>query len=84
MNPFGITQGEAKGSRVKLSDGYKRLLPHRGLIPNSLLRELPLYFAGDPVDVEVTILNTGSTPMTGLSVAAVQEEFAPSEARVPP
>ncbi len=78
MNPFGITQGEAKGFRVRLSDGYERLLPHRGVIPNSLMRELPLYFAGDSVDVEVTILNTGSTPMTDLRVAAVQEEHTAS------
>lgn len=78
MNPFGITQGEAKGFRVHLSDGYERLLPHRGPIPNSLMRELPLYFAGDSVDVEVTILNTGSTMLTGLSVVAVQEEHTAS------
>mgnify|MGYP001560474832 FL=1 len=80
MNPFGVTQGEAKGFRVKLSNGYERLLPNRGAIPNALMRELPLYFAGDSVDVEVTILNTGSTPMTGLRVVAVQEEFEASGA----
>lgn len=80
MRPFGVTQGEAKGFRVKLSDGYERLLPHRGLIPNALMRELPLYFAGDSVDVEVTVLNTGSTPLTNLSVVSVQEEFEASGA----
>jgi hypothetical protein len=84
MRPFGVTQGEAKGFRVRLSDGYERLLPHRGQIPNSLMREVPLYFAGDSVDVEVTILNSGSTPLTNLTVAAVQEEHTASgEAGVP-
>jgi len=78
MNPVGITRGEAKGFRVILSDGYERLLPTRKDIPNSLMRELPLYFAGDSVDVEVTILNTGSTPLTDLSVASVQEEHTAS------
>lgn len=78
MNPFGITQGEAKGFRIKLSDGYERLLPHRGAIPNSLMRELPLYFAGDTVDVEVTVLNTGSTPLTDLRVLSQQEEHTAS------
>ena len=78
MRPFGVTQGEAKGFRVRLSDGYERLLPHRGPIPNALMRELPLYFAGDSVDMEVTVLNTGSTPLTNLSVVSVQEEFEAS------
>jgi len=80
MRPFGVTQGEAKGFRVRLSDGFERLLPHRGPIPNSLMRELPLYFAGDSVDMEVTVLNTGSTPLTNLSVVSVQEEFESSGA----
>lgn len=78
LNPIGVTRGEAKGFRVILSDGYERLLPNRNPIPNSLMRELPLYFAGDSVDVEVTILNTGSTPLTDLSVASVQEEHTAS------
>ncbi len=78
LNPLGVTRGEAKGFRVTLSDGYERLLPSRGAIPNALMRELPLYFAGDSVDVEVTVLNTGSTPLTGLSVVSVQEEFQAS------
>jgi len=78
MNPVGITRGEAKGFRVMLSDGFERLLPNRRPIPNSLMRELPLYFAGDSVDVEVTILNTGSTPLTELTVSSVQEEHTAS------
>lgn len=78
MAPLGITQGEAKGFRVRLSDGYERLLPHRGAIPSSLMRELPLYFAGDSVDVEVTVLNTGSAALTGLNVVSVQEEHTAS------
>ena len=78
MTPFGVTQGEAKGFRVKLSDGYERLLPYKRPIPNSLMRELPLYFAGDSVNVEVTILNTGSTPLTNLTVVSVQEDHTAS------
>lgn len=78
MNPLGVTRGEAKGFRVILSDGFERLLPNRNPIPNSLMRELPLYFAGDSVDVEVTILNTGSTPLTDLTIASVQEEHTAS------
>lgn len=74
MRPLGVTQGEAKGFRVRLADGFERLLPHRGEIPESLKRELPLYFAGDSVDVEVTVRNAGTTPLTGLRVSAVQEE----------
>ncbi len=74
LNPYGITKGEAKGFRVTLSDGYQRLLPHHGLIPESLMKDVPLYFAGDSVDVEVTVLNSGSTPLTDLRVAAVEEE----------
>ena len=78
LKPLGITRGEAKGYRVTLSDGYERLFPNRGALPEALMRELPLYFAGDSVDVEVTILNTGSTPLSNLSVSAVQEEFTAS------
>lgn len=78
MAPFGVTQGEAKGFRVRLSDGYERLLPSRGPIPNALMRELPLYFAGDSVDVEVTLLNTGKETLTGLRLSSVQEAFNPS------
>ena len=84
LRPFGVTQGEAKGFRVTLSDGYERLIPTKGAIPSTLLRELPLYFAGDMVDVEVTVLNTASTPMTELSVVAVQEDFEASGAAGPP
>ncbi len=73
LNPFGVTQGEAKGFRVKLSDGYERLIPSRKRIPESLMRELPLYFAGDTVDVEVRVRNDGATALTGLTVASVQE-----------
>lgn len=78
MNPFGVTTGEAKGFRVRLADGYERLLPYRGAIPNSLMRELPLYFAGDSVDMEITVLNTGTTPLTELSVVSVQEDHTAS------
>jgi hypothetical protein len=80
LKPFGVTQGEAKGFRVTLSDGYERLIPMKGAIPAQLMRELPLYFAGDTVDVEVTVLNTGSTPLTELTVVAVQEDFMASGA----
>lgn len=80
MKPFGVTQGEAKGFRVRLSDGYERLLPHRGPIPPSLMREVPVYFAGDSVDVEVTIRNEGDVPLAGLSVSAVEEEHTASGA----
>jgi hypothetical protein len=80
LNPFGVTQGEAKGFRVRLSDGYERLLPSRGRIPESLMRERPLYFAGDSVDVEVSVRNTGDAPLTGLTVASVQEEHTASGA----
>ncbi len=84
LKPLGITRGEAKGYRVTLSNGYQRLLPNHGRIPNSLMRELPLYFAGDSVDVEVTVLNTGSTPLVNLRVVAVQEDHTASgEAGVP-
>lgn len=84
LNPIGITRGEAKGFRVILSDGFERLLPNKRPIPNSLMRELPLYFAGDSVDVEVTILNTGSTPLTDLDIASLQEEHtATGEAGTP-
>lgn len=78
MRPLGVTRGEAKGFRVLLSDGYERLLPSRGAIPPSLMRELPLYFAGDTVDVEVTVLNTGSAPLENLSVVSVQEDHTAS------
>ena len=80
LKPFGVTQGEAKGFRVTLSDGYQRLIPMKGAIPAQLMRELPLYFAGDTVDVEVTVLNTGATPLTELTVVAVQEDFMASGA----
>jgi len=80
LKPLGFTRGEAKGYRVTLSDGYERLFPNRGALPEALMRELPLYFAGDNVDIEVTILNTGSEPLSNLSVSAVQEEFTPSGA----
>jgi len=78
LNPLGITRGEKKGFRVTLSDGYERLLPNRGAIPSSLMQERPLYFAGDSVDVEVTILNTGSEPMMNIGVSAVQEDHTAS------
>jgi hypothetical protein len=78
LNPLGITRGEGKGFRVTLSNGYERLFPSRGAIPDSLMRELPLYFAGDSVDVEVTVLNTGSAPLTNLKVSSVQEDHTAS------
>lgn len=78
LAPFGVTRGEAKGFRVRLSNDYERLLPHRGPMPNALMRELPLYFAGDSVDVEVTVLNTGKETLTGLDVRSVQEKFNPA------
>ena len=78
LRPFGVTQGEAKGFRVTLSDGYERLIPSKSAIPAPLMRELPLYFAGDSVDVEVTVLNTGKTPLTELTLVSVQEDFETS------
>lgn len=74
MKPLGVTRGEAKGFRVKLSDGYERLLPTRGAIPESLMTERPLYFAGDSVDVEVRVRNDGATALTDLTVSSVEEE----------
>lgn len=80
LAPVGMTQGEAKGFRVTLSDGYRRLLPNKGAIPEQLMRELPLYFAGDSVDVEVTVVNAGRETLTDLSVVSVQEDFTVSGA----
>lgn len=80
LNPFGVTEGEAKGFRVKLADGYERLLPSRGRIPESLMREIPLYFAGDSVDVEVSLRNDGTRALTDLTLASVQEEHDASGA----
>ncbi len=80
LNPLGMTEGEAKGFRVRLSDGYSRLIPNRGAIPAQLMRELPLYFAGDVVTVEISVRNDGSEPLTGLSLTARQEDFEASGA----
>lgn len=80
LAPVGMTRGEAKGFRVTLSDGYERLLPNKGAMPAQLMRELPLYFAGDSVDVEVTVANTGKETLTGLTVVSVQEDFTASGA----
>ncbi|MBI5247505.1 MAG: hypothetical protein HY923_10005 [Elusimicrobia bacterium] len=84
LRPFGVTQGEAKGYRVTLADGYERLIPTKGAIPPALMRELPLYFAGDLVDVEITVLNTGKEPLNNLQAVAVQEDYmASGEAGAP-
>lgn len=80
MKPLGVTRGEAKGFRVKLSDGYERLLPNRGEIPESLKQELPLYFVGDSVDLEVRLRNDGARALTDLSLSSVQEEHTASGA----
>jgi hypothetical protein len=80
LAPVGMTRGEAKGFRVTLSDGYRRLLPNRGAIPAQLMRELPLYFAGDSVDVEVTVVNTGEEALNDLTLVSVQEDFVASGA----
>lgn len=80
LKPLGVTRGEAKGFRVKLADGYERLLPNRGAIPESLMRELPLYFAGDSVDLEVRLRNDGPEALTDLRLAAVQEDHTASGA----
>lgn len=80
LNPLGMTEGEAKGFRVRLSDGYSRLIPNRGAIPAQLMRELPLYFAGDVVTVEISLRNDGREPLSGLSVFAQQEDFEASGA----
>lgn len=74
LRPLGVTRGEKKGFRVKLSDGYERLLPNRGAIPESLMQELPLYFAGDSVDLEVRLRNDGPEPLSGLRLSSVQED----------
>lgn len=80
LKPLGVTRGEAKGFRVKLADGYERLLPNRGAIPESLMQELPLYFAGDSVDLEVRLRNDGPQALTDLRLAAVQEDHTASGA----
>lgn len=81
LKPLGVTRGEANGFRVKLADGYERLLPtNRGAIPESLMQELPLYFAGDSVDLEVRLRNDGPEALTDLRVAAVQEDHTASGA----
>lgn len=80
LKPLGVTRGEAKGFRVKLADGYERLLPNRGAIPESLMQELPLYFAGDSVDLEVRLRNDGPEALTDLRLAAVQEDHTASGA----
>ncbi|MDP3543357.1 MAG: hypothetical protein Q8T11_12885 [Elusimicrobiota bacterium] len=80
LKPLGVTRGEAKGFRVTLSDGYERLLPNRGEIPESLKQELPLYFAGDSVDLEVRLRNDGPATLTDLRLASVQEDHTASGA----
>lgn len=80
LRPLGVTRGEKKGFRVKLSDGYERLLPNRGAIPESLMQELPLYFAGDSVDLEVRLRNDGPAALMDLRLASVQEDHTASGA----
>ncbi|UPT74922.1 MAG: hypothetical protein M0D55_04215 [Elusimicrobiota bacterium] len=80
LNPVGMTQGDAKGFRVRLSDGYERLIPNKGQIPEQLMRELPLYFAGDLLSIQVSIRNDGTEPLTGLTVTGQQEDFEASGA----
>jgi hypothetical protein len=78
MSPFGVTVGEAKGYRVTLADGYSKLLPSKQAVPEGLRREVPLYFAGDEVEVEVAIENTGKTALTGMRLVSVQEDYDPA------
>lgn len=80
LNPLGMTSGEAKGFRVRMADGYSRLIPNRGTIPSQLLRELPLYFAGDLIEVEIAVRNDSSEPVNDVAVTAVQEDFEASGA----
>lgn len=78
INPLGMTSGEAKGFRVRMADGFSRLIPNRGTIPAQLMRELPLYFAGDLIEVEIAVRNDSTEPMNGVTVNAVQEDFEAS------
>lgn len=75
MRPFGLTKGEAKGYRVTLADGYTRLLRVPGVVPEALMKEVPLYFSGDSVVIEAAIRNESAAPMTGLRLVATQEDF---------
>lgn len=75
LSPFGVTKGEKSGYRIKLADGYERLLHMKTAVPETLMKEVPLYFSGDTVEIQTTVRNEGPAALTGLRLVATQEDF---------
>jgi len=76
LKPVGVTWGDARGFHGQVLPRPVIDLP--APVPPAYRRSFPLYFAGDRVDYEIELENTGPLPLPPLTLRARQERFDPS------
>lgn len=76
LNPVGVTWGDAHGFHGQVLP--RPMIDLRMKVPAAYRRSFPLYFAGDTVDYEIEVENTGPLALPPLKLSARQERFDPT------
>jgi hypothetical protein len=75
LHPHGVVHGFSDGYVAVFADGTKRYVAEK-LLP-AFQREFPIYWHGEQIEVELTLVNRTGHPLRGVRVSAVQETFRP-------
>lgn len=75
LNPHGVVHGFSDGYVAVFADGMKRYVAEK--LQPAFQREFPIYWHGEQIEVELTLVNRTGHPLRGVRVSAVQETFRP-------
>lgn len=84
LRPWGLNRADAAGYTLLFRGLSPRRLEAEEPVPPVLRREHPIYFAGDEVEIELTLRNDGARPLRGLLVETRQEGVTEDGSAGPP
>jgi hypothetical protein len=74
LHSHGVVTGDAGGFTAAFADGTTRRAPNAAM-PRAYLREFPIYFHGQEVEIELTVENRTGRTLRDVRLEAVQETF---------
>lgn len=75
LKPHGLVRMDPRGFTAAFADGTVRRAD--GPVPVTSLREFPIYFRGEEVEIRLTVENKTGRALRDLRLEAVQETFRP-------
>ncbi|HXT00714.1 MAG TPA: hypothetical protein VN915_08580 [Elusimicrobiota bacterium] len=75
LRPRGLIRMDSRGFTASFADGTVRRAD--GPVPATALREFPIYFHDEEVEIRLTVENKTGRTLRGVRLEAVQETFRP-------